>query len=226
MNQADSLEHDAISQKAKIQSSLKMAVDTLFPRPILGQILNELNTLFPELNIQLHETTLSRCAELLEDGTVDVGIASLIPRGYTGRLATTIELYAVAHLSHPLLQQKDLQLKALEPYKQIVIRDGGFRSNTNSGWLGSTSRITVSSLSEAVSCVKQQLGFAWLPFWVLQLPENKDLAQLPLQNGLIRTVALQTVVRQTETEDHFIKELGRVMDNFIVKLNKYQSRCE
>jgi len=217
VTQADSLEHEAISQKSKIQQSLKIAVDTLFPRPVLGQILTELNSLFPQLNIQLHETTLSRCAELLEDGTVDVGIASLIPRGYTGNLATTVELFAVAHQSHPIMQQSDLQLQMLEPYKQVVIRDAGLRTNINSGWLGSESRLTVSTLSEAVFCVKHQLGFAWLPDWLLQLPDNNDLVKLPLQHGLMRTVALQTAIRQTMAEDPVIKALEQLFSLYLEK---------
>ncbi|MEW9799642.1 LysR family transcriptional regulator [Alteromonas sp. CYL-A6] len=215
VTQADNLEHEAISQKSKIQQSLKMAVDTLFPKPVLGQILSDLNTLYPELNIQIHETTLSRCAELLEDGTVDVGIASLVPRGYTGTLATTVELYAVAHNSHSLVQHSDMKLQALEPFKQVVIRDAGLRANINSGWLGSVSRLTVSSLSEAVFCVKQQLGFAWLPGWLLQLPENNDLVKLPLQHGLMRTVALQVAVRQIVVDEPVIQDLTRLLARYL-----------
>lgn len=217
VTQADNLEHEAISQKSKIQQSLKIAVDTLFPRPVLGQILTELNHLFPELNIQLHETVLSRCSELLQDGSVDIGIASLIPSGFTGHLATTVELYAVVHQSHQLMQQSDLQLKMLEPYKQVVIRDAGLRTNSNSGWLGSESRLTVSTLSEAVFCVKHQLGFAWLPDWLLQLPDNNDLVKLPLQHGFMRTVALQAAIRQTMAEDPVIKALEKLFSLYLDK---------
>ena len=223
VNQADQLEHEAISQKATVQPSLNIAVDTLFPRPLLGQLFSTLIEQFPDLNIQLYETTLSRCAELLEDGTVDVGIASLVPPGYSARWLVNIPLHAVAHQAHPLTQPPALQLSALEAHKQIVIRDGGVRANQNSGWLGSSSRITVSSLAEALSCVQQQLGFAWLPAWLLQLPEQQQLTKLPLNTGLTRTVALQWIIRPTEADNLVIQALENLLQQLVGEFNRDQS---
>ncbi|OKY25023.1 LysR family transcriptional regulator [Thalassotalea sp. PP2-459] len=197
---ANALEHDAISQKFAIHSSLHIAVDTLFPRDTLSKVLNVVLDNFPNLNIQLYETTLSRCGELLEDGTVDIGIASKIPKGYTTVLVSTVDLYASAHSDHDLSQSNHLTLSMLENHRQIVIRDAGLRNNTNSGWLGSSNRLTVSSVNEALNYVKGNLGYAWLPEWVLN-QENNEVSILSLQHGQMRTVALQLAVRENIIDD-------------------------
>jgi len=213
--QADALEHDAISQKSQLATTLSLAVDTLFPRPLLHQILTELYCSYPTLNVQLYETTLSRCAELLEDGTVDAGIASVIPKGFVGRAVQHTELYAVAHQASPLHQQLNLPLQSLELQRQIVIRDAGQRSNTNSGWLGSQNRLTVSTLAEAIQACRSQLGFAWLPAWALQQPDNQDLRVLPLRHGLTRSVALQAVIRPSRLDDHLMKSLAELFSRYL-----------
>ncbi|MER2491205.1 LysR family transcriptional regulator [Catenovulum sediminis] len=223
VTQADNLEHDAISQKSEVGHTLNIAVDTLFPRLLLTDILHQLTDCFPNLNIQLYETVLSRCAELLEDGTVDVGVASLIPKGYIGHWNNPVELFAAAHPQHPLFARDNIQLSELENYRQIVIRDGGLRTNVNSGWLGSRNRLTVSSVAEAVTCVKQQLGFAWLPSWMLDRSENAgELAPLKLIHGMKRTVVLQATIRQSSIDDPVIQQLSKLFDRYLKQIPQQQ----
>jgi DNA-binding transcriptional LysR family regulator len=138
VSHANTLEHEAISQKAELRHTLTIAVDTLFPRPVLFQLFANLCQHFPSLNIRI-------------------------------------------------------------------------RGNTNSGWLGSASRMTVSSVSEAVVGLQQKLGFAWLPEWVLHLPENADIVPLPLLHGQIRTVALQIAIRERVIADIVSEKLLQML---------------
>ncbi|MBN7819741.1 LysR family transcriptional regulator [Bowmanella yangjiangensis] len=203
---ADALEHDAISQHREIRTTFNLAVDILFPTAQLWSALSRLSTDFPELNIQLHETVLSRCGELLDDGTVDVGIASSIPKGYVSQLVTTVDLFAVAHESHSVMKDKAHTLNKLEQHRQFVIRDAGLRNNVNSGWLGSASRLTVSNLEQAWQGIQQQIGFAWLPLWFLRQKSTSDVVRLKLENGHMRTVALQLAVRPELASNQVVRK--------------------
>ncbi|RUO41997.1 LysR family transcriptional regulator [Pseudidiomarina aestuarii] len=205
VSHADALEHDAISQHTEIRTTFNLAVDILFPQPQLWRALARLAGDFPELNVQLHETALSRCGELLDDGTVDVGIASSIPKGYVSHLATTVDLCAVAHEEHPLVDGKTHSLTELEQHRQLVIRDAGLRSNVNSGWLGSVSRMTVSHFQQTWQGVVHKVGFAWLPLWFLEQKDNSEVVELKLDNGHMRTVALQLAVRPELASSKVVK---------------------
>jgi len=205
VSHADALEHDAISQQSEIRTTFTLAVDILFPNERLWYALAQLATEFPELNIQLYETVLSRCGELLDDGTVDVGIASAIPKGYVTQLATTVDLCAVAHKNHPLASDKKHALSELEQYRQLVIRDAGLRGNVNSGWLGSISRLTVSNFEQALQGIQHKAGFAWLPLWFIHQQNKADIMQLKLDNGHMRTVAMQLAVRAELASSKVVK---------------------
>lgn len=210
VSQADTLEREAISQKGQIRSTISIAVDTLFPRDKFYRALANFIDEFPDVNVQVYETALSRCGELLLDGTVDIGIASSIPKGFITNLAMGIDLQAIANTAHPLTQCKNIELTELENYRQIVVRDAGLRSNVNSGWLGSNSRITVSSMQEALIAVQAGLGFAWLPSWYLgqeNLLKEKTLNVLSLHLGQLRTVALQCGVRPEIAKEKWVSNL-------------------
>lgn len=198
VSQADMLEKEAISLRHEVRNTVYIAVDTLFPREKCYQSLGLFSDVFPDLNIQIFETVLSRCSELLEDGLVDVGIAGSIPHGFITNLSLTVDLHAVAHSSHPLAQRDIIELDELESHRQIVVRDSGLRRNANSGWLGANTRTTVSSMHEAMCAVNAGLGFAWLPVWCSEpalFGTSHQLKALPLCHGQVRTVALQCGVR-------------------------------
>lgn len=167
VSQAEALEQDAISQNNQISNSLSIAVDTLYPKHKLMKAVSWFNNRFPSWNIQIYETVLSRCGELLEDGNIDIGISSIATKGFLAERVTTVELHPVISSQHKLATQHKIDFTDLEQHRQVVIRDGGLRNNVNTGWLGSQSRLTVSTLHEAYLMVQNNLGFAWLPKWFI-----------------------------------------------------------
>ncbi len=216
VSHADLLEQEAISQKCEVRNTVSIAADTLFPRPAIYEIIDKFLLAYPHCNIQVYETALSRCGELMEDGTVDIGIASAIPKGFINKLAMTVDLQVVASASHPLSKYQNVELVDLEKYRQVVIRDAGLRNNINSGWLGTNSRITVSTMQEAYNAVQSGLGFAWLPTWYLDMAQpsnNSGLQVLPIQHGQLRTVALQCSVRPEVTELPWVKFFTQLIEN-------------
>ena len=95
-------------------------------------------------------------------------------------------------------------LKELEQHRQIVIRDAGLRNNQNSGWLGSVSRLTVSNFEQAWQGVLHNIGFAWLPVWFIEKQNSSEIVHLKLNNGLMRTVALQLAIRPDLGASHVV----------------------
>ncbi|QXI37017.1 LysR family transcriptional regulator [Pseudomonas xantholysinigenes] len=161
---AQKLEHLANQYQPGLFSEQALAVDVLFPLELLQQALVDFAEDYPDHRIRLYEPALSGARELLEDGKVELAIASRLPAGYVQELLLNITLVCVAGAEHPVgLAQGELSLDDMKQHRQVVIRDSGIRHAQNSGWLGTSQRWTVSSLATAISFVERGLGFAWLP---------------------------------------------------------------
>ncbi|QXH34336.1 LysR family transcriptional regulator [Pseudomonas muyukensis] len=180
---AQKLEHLANQYQPGLFSEQALAVDVLFPLEVLQQALVAFAEDYPDQRIRLYEPALSGACELLEDGKVELAIASRLPAGYVQELLLNITLVCVAGAEHPLaLAQGKLSLDDIRPHRQVVIRDSGIRHSQNSGWLGTSQRWTVSSLATAERFVEQGLGFAWLP---------EHCVNPGLRQGRLRRVKLQ-----------------------------------
>lgn len=190
LTSADQLEHDAISTKQVVSKTIAIAVDTLYPKHKFYQKITAFSHEHANVNLQIFETVLSRAGELLEDGRVDIGIASRIPKGFITQTVGDIELVLCASHQHPLAKADQIDYQTLAQYRQIVIRDSGVRSNTNSGWLGATNRTTVSSLNEALHAVQHNCGYCWFPKWLIEQMPPHQIVRLPLDQGAERTVSL------------------------------------
>lgn len=180
---AQKLEHLANQYQPGLFSEQALAVDVLFPLEVLQQALVGFAEDYPDQRIRLYEPALSGACELLEDGKVELAIASRLPPGYVQELLLNITLVCVAGAEHPLaLARGKLSLDDIKPHRQVVIRDSGIRHSQNSGWLGTSQRWTVSSLATAASFVEQGQGFAWLP---------EHCVNPGLRQGRLRRVNLQ-----------------------------------
>ncbi|WP_194787654.1 LysR family transcriptional regulator [Pseudomonas sp. UFMG81] len=189
---AQKLEQLANQYQPGLFSELALAVDVLFPVERLQQALEAFAQQFPDYRIRLYETALSGARELLEDGKVELAIASSLPPGYVQALLLDVSLACVVAASHPLSQAEgELSLDDMKPHRQVVIRDSGTRQSQNSGWLGTSQRWTVSSLALAERFVERSLGFAWLPEHGVRdgLAQGR-LRRLPLQHQRVREVPL------------------------------------
>ncbi|MDH0729352.1 LysR family transcriptional regulator [Pseudomonas sichuanensis] len=180
---AQKLERLANQYQPGLFTEQALAVDVLFPLDLLQQALLDFAGHYPDHRIRLYETALSGGRELLEDGKVELAIASSLPPGCVQVLLLNVSLVCVVGTGHPLSQvQGELSLDDMKPYRQVVIRDSGTRHSQNSGWLGTSQRWTVSSLAAAESFVERGLGFAWLP---------QHRVRDGLRDGRLSRVALQ-----------------------------------
>ncbi|MDH0650003.1 LysR family transcriptional regulator [Pseudomonas sp. GD03858] len=166
---AQKLEDLANQYQPGLFTEQALAVDVLFPMELLQQLLTDFAERYPDHRIRLYESALSGTRELLEDGKVELGIASSLPSGYLQEFLFNVTLVCVVGAGHPLGREDDpLSLDDMKQHRQLVIRDSGVRNPQSSGWLGTSQRWTVSSLATAERFVEQGFGFAWLPLHRVQ----------------------------------------------------------
>ncbi len=152
-----------------VESSLKIAVDEIFPSDILYRALDNTSKEYPHLRIELIETVLSGASELLTDAKVDIAITGVVPKGMFSEELCGMEFVAVAHPLHPLHQiERPLTEEDLKSFRQIVVRDSAHQSSIDSGWLGADQRWTVSHLRTSLDMIQKKMGFAWLPRSVIR----------------------------------------------------------
>lgn len=192
LDEAHKLEAVASSLQAGTETTLRIAVDIIFPSELLYNVLAKVSDEYPLLRIELEETVLSGANSLLSNGKVDMGISPFVlPNGFSEDLCE-IEFVAVAHANHPLHQLgRTLTLEDLKGHRQIVVRDSSTERKADVGWLGAEQRWTVSHIRTSVDIIAQGLGFAWLPIAIIKDKlENGTLVPLPLDNNAALRKAL------------------------------------
>ncbi|WP_334048799.1 LysR family transcriptional regulator [Alteromonas gracilis] len=192
LDEAHKLEAVASSLQAGTETTLRIAVDIIFPSELLYNVLAKVSDEYPLLRIELEETVLSGANSLLSSGKVDMGISPFVlPNGFSEDLCE-IEFVAVAHAHHPLHQLgRTLTLEDLKAHRQIVVRDSSTERKADVGWLGAEQRWTVSHIRTSVDVIAQGLGFAWLPIAIIKDKlEDGTLVPLPLDNNAALRKAL------------------------------------
>lgn len=175
-----------------IESRLRIAIDEIFPQPLLYKALENTSQQYPLLRIELMESILTGARELLENDEADIAVSPVVQKELFNEELCQIEFVAVACPQHPLLQLgRELNLEDLKSYRQIVVRDSAHHKRHDEGWLGANQRWTVSHMRTSIDMIKQGLGFAWLPLTSIwdDLTLGR-LKRLPLCSGASRKVNL------------------------------------
>lgn len=187
---ARALEEVADSLSAGLESEIRLAVDQLFPPGLLAQALEGFSACYPQVRVQLHETTLTGGSELLDDRQADMLISALPIKGHLGTLLVRETFVAVAAPQHPLhALERTLDLRDLLQHRQLVVRDSSRSAGIDAGWLKAEERWTVSHLATSVDLAERGLGFAWLPRTRIEgALAQQRLVALPLTSGREREV--------------------------------------
>ncbi|MCM5703838.1 LysR family transcriptional regulator [Larsenimonas salina] len=198
---ADALENVAGSLAEGLEPEVSIAVDQIYPTDALSDALDRFSKQFPHTRIQLYETVLRGGIERLERGEVDLLISGLEPVGFLGELLTQVRFIAVAHESHPLHQvRRELDLRDLHQYRQIVVRDSARSTSVDSGWLKAEQRWTVCHVSTALDMLSKGLGFCWVSETRLnQGLVHARLKPLPLKAGRVREVPIRLYYRDMDS---------------------------
>lgn len=165
------------------ESSVRLAVDTIYPRDRLHEVLAALADRFPSVHVELHDSVLGGAIDLLTHGDVDLAVTPVLPGGGTYRTLGRVRFTPVAHPDHPLhALGRSLSLDDLRTARHIVVRDSATRSERDDGWLQASDFWTVSSMDISIALIERGLGFAWLPMTrVAESVQAGRLAPLPMK---------------------------------------------
>ncbi|MGB0468616.1 MAG: LysR family transcriptional regulator [Pontibacterium sp.] len=194
------------------EAEINLAVDTLFPPWILLDALSLFSQESPHTRIDVQETVLSGTRDALVSRSVELFIGGQIPPGFLGNPLMRVRFIATAHPEHPLHQQnRSLTHQDLRQHRQLVVRDSGIR-RTDSGWLGSQQRLTLSNQTTAIEAACKGLGYAWFPEEkIRQELKNNQLKFLPLKEGAERFIELYLVYSQGEYAGPGTRRLGEII---------------
>lgn len=197
---AEALEDVAGRLAEGLEAEIVLAIDQICPPDALSRALEAFSSEYPHVRVQLHETVLNGGIEMLYDGSADLVVSGLAAQGFLGEVLASVRFVAVAHPEHPLHRlQRELDLRDLVQYRQLVVRDSAQRQSMDSGWLKAEQRWTLSHLNTSIDMLERGLGFAWVPETRIEraLAEGR-LKPLPLAAGGIREIPVQLIHRDRD----------------------------
>jgi DNA-binding transcriptional LysR family regulator len=178
------------------EPQLRLVVDAAFPRARLLEIVSEAQSRCADTQLQLEDAVLSGAEEAITEGSADVVVTTVVPPGVLGTWLLDVTFIAVANPAHALFRDaRPLSADDLEHHTQAVVRDSGRSHPRDAGWLGATSRCTVTSVDASLALVRAGLAYAWLPEHVVaESLRANALRALPLTAGGTRKVPLYLVL--------------------------------
>lgn len=196
IQELQSLERLSRSLKQGWEPVLTLVVDASFPRRRLLDIVNELQHLCPNTQMQLSDAILSGAEDAIVNGSADIVVTHVVPPGFLGDRLMDVMFVAVAAPTHPLVRtDAPISTKDLVPHVQCVVRDSGTRNPREDGWLGASTRCTVSNVDASLALVQAGLAYAWLPEHLVEAPLRQGaLRMLPLVTGGTRSFPLSLVL--------------------------------
>lgn len=188
---------------------ISLAMDTIFPREWMLDILAGYADEHPHTRIELLETVLSGSDEAVLKRQVDLSISGRVPPGFLGETLMSVRFIACASPAHPLnTLGRPLTLDDLTRHRQLVVRDSGSRS-VDSGWLGADQRWTLGNLDASLMAACKGIGYAWYPETrARDLLDQGLLKPLPLQKGAERWHEIYLIMTDGELARPGIKKLA------------------
>ncbi len=121
-----------------VEPELTLAVDAIFPMPLLMMSLNALRGEFPKLPATVFTEALGGAEQRLREGAARMAIYTLPagpPRDLNAEFLTRIALVPVVAAGHPLARAgAPIAREALEPHVQLVLTDRtSMTQNTQAG---------------------------------------------------------------------------------------------
>ncbi|WP_447528005.1 LysR family transcriptional regulator [Vreelandella sp. TE19] len=216
---AASIEDIATRLAEGLETEVAVAIDQVFPADAQAKALERFSEAYPQVRVQLYESVLNGGVEMLFDGQVDLVISGMEVPGFLGEPLANVRFIAVAHPDHPLHGLgRDLDLRDLAQYRQLVVRDSANRQSANAGWLKAEQRWTVSHLNTSLDMIKRGLGFAWMPVTrIADELERGDLKPLPLTAGGIREAPFQLIFKDRDHAGPATHAMAQVLREAVIE---------
>jgi DNA-binding transcriptional LysR family regulator len=200
LSETERFENVAQNLKSGVESKLTIAVDEAFPKDVLFEALVRVSAEYPLVHIELLETILTGANELLNQGIAQLSISPFTLPNELSEDLCTVEFIAVCGAQHPLARLAQVSLEDLKVQRQIVLRDSGRERKSESGWLGSEQRWTVTHVATSVELIRKNQGFAWLPRSAVQKAlDSGCMVPLKLKRGATRSSTFYLNFEDPET---------------------------
>lgn len=208
-----SVESLAASLAQGWEPEVRVAVEQIFPTPLLLKTLEAFAPIARGSRVEIVESVLSGTVDALIRREVELAITGHAPPGFLGEPLMPIEFVAVAAPAHPLhVLGRALDTADLKAHRQVVVRDSGVRRRMDGGWLGSEDRWTVTNRWTQLEILKAGLGFAWVPReHVWEELANDVLRALPLVEGGVRRIEILLIHADRDSAGPATREFARLL---------------
>lgn len=174
------------------EASIRLLIDSIFPKPRLLDALAQFRKLYPHVRVDLRETVRQSAPDPLFE-PFDLAITLWNPQSLFSERFLDIELVAVAHHDHPLHRRRTgkLTLATLSRHLLVAINQQGWDQAPTDTSLHSHQWWQVSTVEVAIDTVRRGLCYGWLPRHLIagELASGQ-LLPLPLAIGAIRQIPL------------------------------------
>ncbi|MCZ2720140.1 LysR family transcriptional regulator [Marinomonas sp. 15G1-11] len=163
------------------ESVLTIAIDDALLMPNIASVLKQFSLQFPYVELDLVSTASPDIIHSVANGNVDIGVMfseieanKKVDFCYVGG----IDFIAVCHSSFPLAGQRVFSESDLAPFRQIAVR-GALKKESQALISMTPSVWWCSSNYSVLELVKQQIGWAYLPLYLVQpLIENGSICKI------------------------------------------------
>jgi DNA-binding transcriptional LysR family regulator len=192
----DELEQLATNLGQGWEPSITIGKEIIYPTEKLVDALEAFIPLSRGTRVTVLDSVISGTHDLINQQMVNIAICATPPRAHLAQPLCECDFELVCHPNHPLAQLDSIEdEKQLAQHLQIVIKDTGSNSINDIGWLKAEQRITVSNFHEAKVILGRQLGFCWIPnFLVEDDVKQGKLHKLKLHGSYQRRITLNLVV--------------------------------
>jgi DNA-binding transcriptional LysR family regulator len=182
------------------EAEVSLALDGMFPTPLLLQALKRFRAEVPNTRLRIREAPAGGAKDAVpEDADIVISAGELSRRASEPLMQ--LDFVAVSHPAHALqlLGRPILELD-LSDHTEIVTADSGSVLPRHDGRANRAPPWTVQNVQTSIAAVVEGLGFAWMPQHVVQpLVDQAKLKLLPLKQGNRRPV--QLFLQVTNSED-------------------------
>jgi len=212
IDQARSMEDMAAAMALEFEAEVNLALDVLLPVQAVCAALQQFSSSFPLSRVRILETSLSGTIEALVQKQASLAIGADVPVGFKGTPLMSVNMVPVAAPHHPIFALHQVSELELRSFRQVVVRDTGYRSQRDSGWLQAEQRWTVSHFSSSVSLIKSGLAFGFLPEnWIAGELKEGNIQVIPLSDGYFRAVPLHLIHPPEEALGPATRQLSRIL---------------
>lgn len=198
----DELEQLATNLGQGWEPSIIIAKEIVYPT---DKLVDALQAFIPQsrgTRVTIIDSVISGTHDLINQQSTNIAICAVPPKGYLAQPLCECDFDLVCHPSHPLAQFDLIEDdKQLAQHLQIVIKDTGSKAMNDIGWLKAEQRITVSNFHEAKVILSREIGFCWIPSFLVKDELAKgELHRLNLHGNLQRRITLNLVIPNRDNQ--------------------------